>query len=127
MKILVLIYNGHFAMAVGSHWISSPMRAAWTFCTLSTILYALTGFAVLSVVAEGVMTLLPLSERMVQLAIILAIVLFSDLRNKNSWFGACPIVLTDQEQNRAKRLALAFSAGSYVVFLTVNIILFAKF
>lgn len=127
LGFLNLIYNGHIAIVNGSTWAPNPMKTAWTLCTLSTVLYALTIYSIVSYFAESFIAALNISERIIQLVIIIVVVVLSDLRGSDYWFGAGPIDLGPGMVQKAKNLALAFSAGSYVVFMVVNILLFAKF
>ena len=127
MSILTLIYNGHIELARRSTLISEPTRAAWVFCTISIIMYALAAFSWLSVVAADFIEALPFSERQIQIAIIILLVILSDIRLTNRWFGVESVELTEKDRKLAESVALIFSIGSYIVFMVVNINLFTKF
>ena len=65
-------------------------------------------------------------NRLAVIAIILIVVFLSDRRWEDSWFGARPVALREEELSRAKAVAWGFLLGSWVLMVVIAVSLYSN-
>ena len=125
MKFVSFIYSGYYYLFADSKLSSKPDFSAWASCTLATVFYV---FSILIVVGEfyndgssdgG----FPFAG--IAIAAAIAIGLLSDWNIQHTWFGATRIDMHERQRKFAKAVSLAFLIGSWLVFISVGLIVYA--